>query len=79
MPRYYFHQFDGVEVPDKDGLELADLDAAEACACSGLRDIAAHQVLAGLLRLDQRIEIRSKSGGVLGEVRLADAIKMVAS
>jgi hypothetical protein len=30
MPRYYFHIHDGMSLPDKEGTEIADLDAAKA-------------------------------------------------
>ena len=30
MPRYFFHVRDGVDLPDTEGFELPDLEAAQA-------------------------------------------------
>ena len=63
MPRYFLHIRDGDElIPDEEGTELPDLDAAKAEAIAGARDILAEKLRSGE-RLDgEVIEIADEAG-----------------
>lgn len=43
MPRYFFHTENGHLVPDEDGQELADMDAAHAVALDTMGEILRYQ------------------------------------
>ena len=43
MPRYFFHTENGHLVPDEDGLELADTDAANDVALDTIGEILRYQ------------------------------------
>jgi hypothetical protein len=42
MPRYFFDIHDGVSMPDKEGHEVADMNAVRAEAQRALTEIASH-------------------------------------
>ena len=46
MPRYYFHLLNDVDVPDQEGKELPDLEAARAQASFNIR-FTAGEILKG--------------------------------
>ena len=62
--RYYFNLREGeAYVPDDEGLELPDLNAATKAAIHGLRSLIADDVLAGRLPLSTVMEVRDAQGG----------------
>lgn len=78
MPRYYFHLREaGDVVPDEEGMELPDLDAARRFAVRGTRDLMAGAVLRGELPLSHAVEIADQRGTVLKTVSFAEAVTVV--
>lgn len=71
MPRYFFHVFDGEDLPDKLGTELADDDAAksEAIITAGtiLKDLGSRfwQGEDWMMRVDRA------TGGTVCELRFS--------
>lgn len=78
MSRFYFHLYDDLDVPDEEGAEMANLEAAVAYGLANVRALAADQVTRGNLDLRHRIEIADAQGQVLGTIRFADAVEVVA-
>ena len=79
MPRFYFHLHNDVDVPDDEGIELPDLDAARAHAVRQARftfgEMAKDQ---GRVVLHHRIDIEDEQGKVLGTVSFGEAVKIEA-
>jgi hypothetical protein len=74
MARFYLNLINGTgSAPDEEGVELADVQAAEARAIEGIRSILADEAKAGRLDLDGRIEIANESGAILRIVRYEEA------
>lgn len=77
MPRYYFHIHNGLgDVEDKEGRELADLDAAQAEAVVGARSLIASEVLEGRLDLNGFIEVTSGQGHQILRVTYREAVSV---
>lgn len=78
MPRYFFHLREREDhVPDEEGIELADLDAADRLAVRGTRELLASAVLRGELPLSHTLEIADQRGDVLRTVSFAAAVTLV--
>jgi len=75
MPRFYFHLRDDLDVPDDEGVDLPDLEAARAeavrCARITFGEDAKHD---GRVVLHHRIDIEDEQGAVLDTVHLRDAV-----
>lgn len=74
MSRYFFNLSNGSELPDLQGLELADLDAARTAALKGARGILASEVRDGRLPLHEQIKVTDEAGTLLFVRKLRDAI-----
>jgi hypothetical protein len=75
MLRYFIHLHNGTgETHDEDGVELADLAAAERVAVQGVRSILSEEVMSGTLDLRGRAEIANAEGEVLQTVQFAETI-----
>jgi hypothetical protein len=58
MIRYFFHVRDGSDVAlDPEGLELADLEAAQNAALEAARDTLSHDIKQGFIDLRLRIDV----------------------
>jgi hypothetical protein len=69
--RYHFNIRDGASViPDEEGGEFADLNAARAEACASACDLAADDLRCGQPADQWRIEIADDQGTVLDRVRI---------
>ncbi|WP_064696045.1 DUF6894 family protein [Rhizobium aegyptiacum] len=79
MPTYYFHikHVDGV-VPDPDGENFLDLDAAREEASEALRELVARAILSNRAELPQAIEIWDADGYLVAEVYIDAAIPQIA-
>jgi len=77
VPRFYFHLYNDVEVPDDEGLELPDLEAARAhavrCARVTFAEVAKDE---GRVVLHHRIDIENEERSVLATVHFRDAVKV---
>jgi hypothetical protein len=77
MPRYFFHLRNDLDVPDPEGKELPDLDAARAQALAFAVDMAAASVLEHRkLNLQHRIDVEDETGAILLTVTFGDAITL---
>jgi hypothetical protein len=78
MPRYYFHRLNDVDVPDQEGKELPDLEAARAQASFNIR-FTAGEILKeeGRITLGHHIQIEDADGTVLDTVYFGDVLKIV--
>lgn len=77
MPRYHFNLDDGLgHVPDKEGQELADEEAARAEAVRSARSMIAADVMEGWLDLGGRIEVTDAAGTKLFTIEFEDAVEL---
>ena len=65
MPRYHFNVYDGVSLPDDDGTELADIQAARQEAIRFAGRIIADEAHTLALSEDWRMEVTDNSGILL--------------
>jgi hypothetical protein len=77
VPRFYFHLHNDVDIPDDEGVELPDLEAARAHAVRSARvtfgEVAKDE---GRVVLHHRIDIEDEQGVVLDTVHFRDAVKV---
>ena len=77
VPRFYFHLHNDMDVPDDEGVELADLEAARAYAIRQARDTFGQVAKdEGRVVLHHRIDIEDEHGQVLASVRFSDAVRI---
>ena len=75
MPRYFFHLRNDLDVPDAEGKDLPDLDAARAQAVAFAVDMAAASLLEHRkLNLHHRIDLEDEAGTILLTVAFGDAV-----
>lgn len=76
MPTYFFHVRDGaLLLEDKDGTELADLDAAISEARASAREIAADSLRSDEVIDGRTIEVADVTHAVLATVLIRDVIE----
>ena len=79
MPRFYFHLYNDMDVPDEEGQDLPDLSAAQAFALEQARAlVAAMATEEGRIALHHRIDIEDGQRAVLGTMMFRDAVKIEA-
>jgi hypothetical protein len=77
MGRYYFHLRNDLDVPDDEGKELTDLQAARALAIVMARfEVAEAAKLDGRILLSHRIDIEDEQGRVLSSVSFNEAVSV---
>jgi predicted O-methyltransferase YrrM len=77
MPRYFLHIRDGDElIPDEEGSDLPDLDAAREEAIQGARDILAEKIRTGDPLDGEKIEICDAQGHVLAVIPFRSMINL---
>ena len=75
MPRFYFHLVNDIDVPDDEGAEFPDLEAAQKFAIDQARALAAESVKEqGRIVLDHRIIIQDGDGAELATIWFRDAV-----
>lgn len=75
MPRYHFNLHNGLgSVPDEQGRELPDLEAARDEALKAARSIIADEVLQGRLDLSGRLEVTDSVGVLLVTLSFGEAV-----
>jgi len=78
MPLYYFHLRDHVErLLDPQGLSIEDPTKLGERALKEARAIISQDALAGVINLDQRIEVEDESHSVVYVLPFADAVRVV--
>lgn len=66
VPRFHFDLYDRLgSMPDEEGRDLRDLDAARSEALKGVRSVIAAEVERGLLDLTGKMVVRDGDGTVL--------------
>jgi hypothetical protein len=76
VPLFFFHLTDEAFVPDPDGIEFADAEAAHAAAIEGIRGMICDQVSKGRLCLDYSMEVVDEAGERVVALRFADAVQV---
>ena len=76
MPRFYFHLTDDAFVPDPDGIDFADAEAARAAAVDGIRGMICDQVKHGRLCLGYSMEVVDEAGERVAAFRFSDAVRV---
>ena len=77
MPRFYFHLYNDLDVPDHEGLVLPDLEAAVTHAASEARTLAGELVKEqGRIVLHHRIDIEDEHERLLNTVHFRDAVQV---
>jgi hypothetical protein len=75
VPRYFFHLRNDLDVPDAEGKDLPDLDAARAQALAFAVDMAAASALEHRkINLHHCIQVEDETGRVLHTILFGDAI-----
>jgi hypothetical protein len=75
MPIFYLHLFNGTgAIPDEEGKELPDLEAARALALASIRDIVSAEASEGQIDLRGRIEIADETGNTRAKISFSSAI-----
>ena len=75
MPRYYFHLHNDIDVPDHEGVELPDLDAARAHARLQARTLVGELVKdEGRIILNHHLDIEDEQGTVLETVEFREVV-----
>ena len=77
MPRYFFHVHDDLALRDRDGIELADAEAAGAAALAGARAMMCEQLTKGRLDLCCRIEVVDEEGKSIRTLFFGEAAGIV--
>jgi hypothetical protein len=77
VPRFYFHLHNDVDVPDDEGVELPDLQAARTHAVRSARVTFAETAKDNVrVVLHHRIDIENEQRVVLDTVHFRDAVKV---
>jgi hypothetical protein len=77
MPRFFFHLRNGTGfVPDEEGAEVADLEAARQNATKSARSLMSAEVGEGELDLRGRIEVTDMEGACVLVLRFGDAVRI---
>ncbi len=75
MPRYFLHLRDDLDVPDEEGFELPDLDAARTKAReNALFSLAQTAKDEAKINFRHRIDIEDEQGGILDTVWFRDVV-----
>ena len=77
MPKFFFHVRDDMDVPDDEGAELADIEAAREYAAQSARVLMSETLRDdGRITLSHRIDIEDDKGGVVASVPFRDAVRI---
>jgi hypothetical protein len=78
MALFFLHLHNGLGfLPDEEGRELPDLEAARQEAVRSIRSLLAEEITGGRIDLAGRVEIAGADGETLAQVRYAEAIEIV--
>jgi hypothetical protein len=77
VARYFFHVRDDLDVPDPEGAELPNLEAARDYAGRSARSLMCGTLSEDCrISLHHRIDIEDEAGGILATVLFADAVRI---
>ena len=75
MPRFYFHIYDDQgAIPDTEGLDCADLEAAKQEGKASAQEMLAEEMRAGRTVDHRRIEITAENGSVVAVYPFLDLL-----
>ena len=77
VPRFFLSLRDGDFLPDLEGQEFADVEAAKAAALRGAREMMAEDVKQGFLHLNEAVEITDGEGVLRAKLRFREAVSIV--
>ncbi|NUT00997.1 MAG: hypothetical protein HOP96_08495 [Sphingomonas sp.] len=78
MPRYYFHLYNDVDVPDLEGDEHPDLESAKASAKRQARALIGDDArMNGRITLHHRIDIEDTDRKVVATVKYSDVLNIL--
>lgn len=77
MPRFFLHVRSGTDTVllDTEGLMIGEMDL-QAATLAAARERMSQQVLAGELRLNERIDVEDESGAIVHSLAFFDAIEV---
>jgi hypothetical protein len=77
VPRFYLHLRNDLDVPDDEGVELPDLEAARARAIANARFTLAQTAMdEGKINFTHRIDIEDEQGRILDTVWFRDVVQV---
>ena len=77
MTRFYFHLRNDIDVPDVEGKELPDLEAAMALAATEARKLAGEILKEqGRITLSHRIDVENELHEIVGTVAVRDVVRV---
>jgi hypothetical protein len=77
VPRYFLHLRNDIDVPDEEGFELPNLDAARVLAReNALISLAQTAKDEGRINFSHRIDIEDEQGRILDTVWFRDVVKV---
>ena len=77
MPIFYFHLRNDIDVPDDEGKDLPDLQAALELAATEARKLAGETLKEqGRISLSHRIDIEDERHAIVGTVQIRDVIRV---
>ena len=77
VPRFYFHLRNDIDVPDDEGKELPDLEAALELAASQARKLAGEVVKEqGRITLSHRIDVEDEDHKLLATIAIRDVVRV---
>jgi hypothetical protein len=75
MPKFYFHLYNDMDVPDDEGKDLLDLHSARAWASWQARVLVGETVKEeGRVPLKHRIDIEDERHEVVGSISFGDVV-----
>jgi hypothetical protein len=78
MALFFLHLHNGLGfLPDEEGRELPDLEAARREAVRSIRSLLAEEITRGRIDLGGRVEIAGADGEILAQVPFAEALEIV--
>jgi hypothetical protein len=77
MPRFYLHLRNDLDVPDEEGVELPDLEAARARAAANARFTLGQTAMdEDKINFTHRIDIEDEQGCILESVWFRDVVQV---
>ena len=77
MPKFYLHLRNDLDVPDEEGVELPDLDAARRMATQQARFTLGQTAIdEGTINFSHRIDIEDEQGSVLDSVWFREVVQV---
>jgi hypothetical protein len=76
MPRFYFHVYNDEVTMDEEGQDLPDAEAARNEATKSARALICDEVLKGVLKLSDRIEVEDEERRSVLTLTFGDVVRI---